>query len=250
MNSILPSRAATCSHRLTKALLPLALAAAAALANPALSAAACSQSGHAWFDYTQSGATSVNRGGSIWLAAAGVVGQVTFKFYGPSGAAFSYTTGSANSNCVVNQILFGVNFIPDTYTVAATFQDGNTGRLVIDSFAGTLVVTEPATPPAGSASCGQPAHVFYTSNTVPTGGLLTFGGVTFPSTFSQVRIKDAVTKNLVMSFYLPPAGSNCVENQRTMTISLSPGNYIVRADFIDEFNVLHNDKIGDLTVTP
>lgn len=151
---------------------------------------------------------------------------------------------------MVNQELFVPNFIPDTYTLTASFQDGNTDRQVIDAFAGTLNIVEPATPPSGFASCGQPAHVFLVGDTVQSGGTIIAGGVVFPNTFSQIRLKDSVTKALVASFYLPPAGSNCVENQRTLRISLQPGQYIVRADFIDQNNVLHNDKIGDLFVTP
>lgn len=234
----------------TKVLLPLVLLIVALFVSPAAHAA-CSQSGHAWFDYTTTGATSVNRGGAIWLSAAGVVGKVKFTFFGASGSAYVYNSvNSANGNCVLNQELFGVNLLPDTYTIGATFQDGNTNRQVINAYAGTVVVNEPSTPPPGSASCGQPAHVFFTPNTVRTGQTVTFGGVTYPGTFSQVRIKNASTKATVASFYLPPAGMNCVENQQAVTISFAPGTYNVRADFIDEFNILHNDLVGTLTVTP
>jgi hypothetical protein len=235
--------------RLARTLLPLVAVAAIALGNPS-AASACAQSGHAWFDYTQPGATSVNRGGAIWLSAAGVVGTVQFTFRGPSGAAFVYTTHSANGNCVVNQELVGVDFIPDAYTLSASFQDGNTNRQVIDAYAGTLTIVEPATPPANTASCGQPAHVFLVGNTVRTGGTIVAGGVVFPGTFSQIRLKDSVNKVTVASYYLPPAGSNCVENQRVLQILLQPGDYIIRADFIDQNNILHNDNLGTLTVTP
>jgi len=236
-------------RRFAGAILPLIALAFIVLVNPS-TASACAQSGHAWFDYTQQGATFVNRGGAIWLSAAGVKGKVQFTFRGPSGGAFVYTTGSANGNCVVNQELFPINFIPDTYTLTASFQDGNTDRQVIDAYAGTLTIQEPPSTPPGSASCGQPAHVFLVGNTVRTGGTITAGGVVFPRTFSQIRLKHSVTKNLVASFYLPPAASNCVENQRLLTINLQPGDYIIRADFIDASNVLHNDNIGTLTVTP
>lgn len=234
------------SRRLPRTLIPLLLMALLGIAHPTLSAA-CSQSGHAWFNYTSSGQTSVDRGGSIWLAAAGVVGQVTFNFHGEAGVAYSYTTASANGNCVVNQELFGVNFIPGSYTLTATFQDGNTGRLVIDANAGTMVVNEPATPPAGSANCAQTAHVFFSPSTLTSGQSITAGAVAFPGTFSEIRIRNSF-KQLVQSFYLPPAAGNCVENQRTIPINLPPGTYSVRADFIDENNILHNDPIGTLTV--
>lgn len=238
------------ARRYARAVTPLLALAAMQLAAPSRASAACSQTGHAWFDYTQPGQTSVGRGDAIWLAAAGVVGNVKFTFFGPGGGALDHFTGSANGNCVVNQELFLVNFLPGTYTVAATFQDGNTNRLVIDAFAGTLTVVEPPTPPPGFAWCGQPAHLFLTTDTVQTGSSITAGGVAFPGTFSQIRLKHKPTKALLAQFYLPPAGSNCVQNHVTVHLSVPPGEYIVRADFIDENNVLHNDRIGTLTVTP
>ena len=106
---------------------------------------------------------------------------------------------------------------------------------------------EPPSLPPFIASCDQTAHVFFSPSTLTHGQTITVGAVVFPGTFSQVRIRSSF-KQVVQSFYLAPAASNCVESQRVIQINLAPGTYNVRVDFIDANNLLHNDPIGTLTV--
>ncbi len=89
----------------------------------------CGDYGHAFFNYP-AGQTFVNRGQSLLLAAAGMQPSTptVFRFQRADGSTVaSFTSQSANGNCVVNQQFFAINaaqFAPGRYNLFADYFDG------------------------------------------------------------------------------------------------------------------------------